>query len=110
MVIFFKQRSFTADDVQKVVVRIATDEANTVSNRDIPDICLEHMLAVMLLDKTVTFQSVHDKARMKDPAVLRVRAKIEVVADPPIYARPPRHDPILQLPLKHATQLSELFP
>src|SRR6202022_1168427 len=27
---FFKQRSFTADDVQKVVVRIASDEANTV--------------------------------------------------------------------------------
>ena len=107
MVIFFKQRSFTADDVQKVVVRIATDEANTVSNRDIPDICLEHMLAVMLLDKTVTFQSVHDKARMKDPAVLRVRAKIEVVADPRIDARRPRREAIVELTLKDGTQLSE---
>src|SRR5882724_144784 len=104
---FFKQRSFTADDVQKVVVRIATDEANTVSNRDIPDICLEHMLAVMLLDKTVTFQSVHDKARMKDPAVLRVRAKIEVVADPRIDARRPRREAIVELTLKDGTQLSE---
>ena len=107
MVIFFKQRSFTADDVQKVVVRIATDEANTVSNRDIPDICLEHMLAVMLLDKTVTFQSVHDKARMKDPAVLRVRAKMEVVADPRIDARRPRREAIVELTLKDGTQLSE---
>jgi 2-methylcitrate dehydratase PrpD len=107
MVIFFKQRSFTADDVQKVVVRIATDEANTVSNRDIPDICLEHMLAVMLLDKTVTFQSVHDKARMKDLAVLRVRAKIEVVADPRIDARRPRREAIVELTLKDGTQLSE---
>jgi 2-methylcitrate dehydratase PrpD len=107
LVIFFKQRSFTADDVQKVVVRIATDEANTVSNRDIPDICMEHMVAIMLLDKTVTFQSVHDKARMKDPAVLRVRAKVEVVADPRIDARRPRRESIVELTLKDGTQLSE---
>ena len=107
LVIFFKQRQFTADDVQKVVVRVATDEANTVSNRDIPDICMEHMVAVMLLDKTVTFQSVHDKARMKDPAVLRVRAKVEVVADPRIDARRPRREAIVELTLKDGTQLSE---
>ena len=107
LVIFFKQRSFTADDVQKVVVRIATDEANTVSNRDIPDICMEHMVAVMLLDKTVTFQTVHDKARMKDPAVLQVRAKVEVLADPRIDARRPRREAIVELTLKDGTQLSE---
>jgi 2-methylcitrate dehydratase PrpD len=107
LVIFFKQRAFTADDVQKVIVRVATDEANTVSNRDIPDICMEHMVAVMLLDKTVTFQSVHDKARMKDPAVLRVRAKVEVLADPRIDARRPRREAIVELTLKDGTQLSE---
>jgi 2-methylcitrate dehydratase PrpD len=107
MVIFLQQRSFTADDVKKVVVRVATDEANTVSNRDIPDICMEHMLAVMLLDKTVTFQSVHDKARMKDPAVLRLRAKVEVVADPRIDARRPRREAIVELTLNDGTQLSE---
>jgi 2-methylcitrate dehydratase PrpD len=107
MIIFLQQRSFTADDVKKVVVRVATDEANTVSNRDIPDICMEHMLAVMLLDKTVTFQSVHDKARMKDPAVLRLRAKVEVVADPRIDARRPRREAIVELTLNDGTQLSE---
>jgi 2-methylcitrate dehydratase PrpD len=107
LVIFFKQRSFTADEVQKVVVRVATDEANTVSNRDIPDICMEHMVAVMLIDKTVTFQSVHDKARMKDPVVLRVRAKVEVLADPRIDARRPRREAIVELTLMDGTQLSE---
>ena len=30
--------------------------ATVVDNRDIPDICLQHMVAVMLLDKTVSFQ------------------------------------------------------
>jgi 2-methylcitrate dehydratase PrpD len=104
---FFKQRSFSADDVTKVVVRIASDEANTVSNRDMPDICMQHMVAIMLLDKTVTFQSVHDRARMKDPAALRQRAKVEVVADPRIDARRPRREAIVELTLADGTQLNE---
>jgi 2-methylcitrate dehydratase PrpD len=104
---FFQQRQFSADDVKKVVVRVATDEANTVSNRDIPDICAEHMVAVMLLDKTVTFQSVHDKARMKDAAVLRQRAKVEVVADPRIDARRPRREAIVELTLNDGSELTQ---
>ena len=104
---FFKQRSFTADDVQKVMVRLASDEADTVSNREMPDICLQHMVAIMLLDKTVTFASVHDKARMKDPAVLRQRAKVEVVSDPRIDARRPRREAIVELSFTDGTQLTE---
>jgi 2-methylcitrate dehydratase PrpD len=104
---FFKQRTFSADDVSKVVVRIASDEANTVSNREMPDICMQHMVAIMLLDKTVTFASVHDRARMKDPAVLRQRAKVDVLADPRIDARRPRREAIVELTLADGTQLSE---
>jgi 2-methylcitrate dehydratase PrpD len=104
---FFKQRNFSADDVSKVVVRIASDEANTVSNRDMPDICMEHMVAIMLLDKTVTFRSVHDRARMKDAAVLKQRAKVEVLADPRIDARRPRREAIVELTLTDGTQLNQ---
>ena len=107
LALFFKQRQFSADDVSKVVVHLATDEANTVSNRDMPDICAQHMIAVMLLDKTATFQAAHDKARMKDPAVLKQRAKVEVVADPRIDARRPRREAIVELTLSDGTQLSE---
>src|SRR5712692_1694918 len=105
---FFKHRSFTADDVRKVVVRIASDEANTVSNRDMPDICLQHMIAIMLLDKTATFRSAHDKARMKDPAVLKQRAKVEVVADLRIDARRPRREAIVEVTFADGTQMNEL--
>lgn len=104
---FFKERSFNADDVKSVLVRVATDEANTVSNRDIPDICMEHMIAVMLIDKTVTFRSVHDKPRMKDPAVLKQRAKVQVLADPRIDARRPRREAIVEVTLNDGTQLTK---
>jgi len=39
---------------QQVSVQLATDEAAIVNNREIPDICLQHMVAVMVMDKTVT--------------------------------------------------------
>src|SRR6266550_3618511 len=72
-----------------------------------PDICLEHMVAVMLLDKTASFRSAHDKARMKDPAVLRQRAKVEIVADPRIDARRPKREAIVEVTLADGTQMSE---
>ena len=87
--LFFTRRAFSADEVQKVVVRMATDEARTVNNREIPDICLQHMVAVMLLDKTASFAAAHDNARMKDPAVLRQRAKVELARRPEDRRGPP---------------------
>jgi 2-methylcitrate dehydratase PrpD len=105
--LMFRQRPFDADDVQKVVVRLATDEVLTVSNRDMPDICLQHMIAVMLLDKTATFAVTHDKERMKDPAVLRQRAKVELFSDPQIDARRPLRECIIEVTLNDGTQMSE---
>jgi 2-methylcitrate dehydratase PrpD len=76
-----KRRPFDAEAVRKVVVRLGTREASVVGDREIPDICLQHMVAVMLIDGTVSFAAAHDVARMRDPAVLRQRAKIELVPD-----------------------------
>jgi 2-methylcitrate dehydratase PrpD len=104
---FFKERSFTADDVQKVIVRLASDEVDTVKNCEMPDICLRHLVALMLLEKTVTFASIHDKGRMEDPAVLRQRAKVELVADPRIDARRPRREAIVELTLADGAQMTQ---
>ena len=70
-----------ADDVKKLIVRVAHQGANTVDNRDMPDICMQHMCAVMLLDGIVTFESAHDEKRMKDRKVLDVRSRVELYGD-----------------------------
>jgi 2-methylcitrate dehydratase PrpD len=74
--IMLKKRRFDADQVKEVVVRMAP--GSVVDNREMPDVCIQHMLAVMLIDKTATFRSAHDKARMQDPIVLRHRAKVRL--------------------------------
>jgi len=60
-----KQHAFNSAQVKQVSVRLATDEAAIVNNREMPDICLQHMLAVMLLDNTVSFASAHDQERRR---------------------------------------------
>src|SRR5712672_1746092 len=102
-----KKHPFEADQVQKVVVRAATSAAYTVNNRDMPDICLQHLVAIMVLDKTVNFRAAHDKARMQDPAVLAVRAKVELVPDEGLEKLIPVRVAIVEVTLKDGTQLSE---
>jgi 2-methylcitrate dehydratase PrpD len=107
MEILRKQYPFEADQVQQVIVRLAVNEAKTVNNREMPDICLQHMMAVMLIDKTVSFQAAHDKPRMEDPAILRQREKIQLVPDEELQRRLPRREAIVEITLNDGTRLSE---
>jgi 2-methylcitrate dehydratase PrpD len=102
-----KEHAFTVDQVQYVTVRIATSEAKTVDNRDMPDINLQHMIATMLVDRTVTFRSAHDKARMRDPAILSARAKVHLVRDEDLEKLYPQLVAIVEVTLKDGTQYSQ---
>ena len=102
-----KRQPFAADQVKQVVVRAATSAAYTVNNRDMPDICLQHLVAVMLLDKTVSFRAAHDKARMQDPAVLRERAKVQLIPDEELEKLIPVRVAIVEVTLNDGTRLTE---
>src|SRR5438128_2911125 len=102
-----KKHPFDAGQVQQVIVRAATSAAYTVNNRDMPDICLQHLVAIMLLDKTVSFRAAHDKARMQDAAVLRERAKVQLVPDGDLEKLIPVRVAVVELTLLDGTQRSE---
>jgi 2-methylcitrate dehydratase PrpD len=102
-----KKNGFTAPQVKEVEVRVATNEASIVNNRDIPDICLQHMLAVMLVDKTVTFRSAHDALRMKDAATLAERAKVKLIPDQELDKLLPKRVAIVTVKLADGKSFSE---
>jgi 2-methylcitrate dehydratase PrpD len=101
------KRRFTANEVDKVVVRLGTRSASVVSNREMPDVCLQHLIAVMLLDGTVSFHAAHDVARMQDPFLLRVRAKVELVPDDELERRAPRREANVTLVLTDGAELKQ---
>jgi 2-methylcitrate dehydratase PrpD len=95
-----------ADEIERVVVRVAHLGANTTDNREMPDICMQHLCAVMLLDGTVTFKSSHDEKRMRHPKVLDLRKRIELNGDDALSKAMPRREGVVELKLKDGRELA----
>ena len=102
-----RKQPFEAEQVRRVTVHLAPSVARVVDDRDMPDICLQHMVAVMLLDKTVSFHAAHDKPRMQDPATLRARAKVNLVHDEQLVEFLPVRVAVVEIELTDGTVLSE---
>jgi len=102
-----RKRPFEADEVRSVIVRLAPAVGAVVDNREMPDVCLQHMVAVMLLDKTASFRAAHDKARMQDAAVLRQREKVTYTPDPSLAALLPARVAVVEIVLNDRTRLAD---
>jgi 2-methylcitrate dehydratase PrpD len=102
-----EKHPFEADQVARVSVHLAPAVAAVVDNRDIPDICLQHMVAVMLLDKTVSFHGAHDKPRMQEEAALRQRAKVNLVHDEDLNKLLPVRVAVVEIELTDGSRLTE---
>ena len=100
-----RENGVKAEDVERLEVRVARQGANTVDNRSMPDICLQHMCAVMLLDGTVSFKSSHDEKRMRDPAVLSLRRRIALHGDEALTRAMPSRQGIVELELRDGRRL-----
>src|SRR5947208_2409377 len=77
-----RQHGLTPDNVQRVVVSLPEDGARIVNDRSMPDVNCQHVISMALVDGDVSFDDSHSYAHMKDPAVLAVKQRVELVADP----------------------------
>ena len=71
-----------------------------------PDICVQHLLAVMLQDGTVTFKSAHDFKRMADSRVLALRSRVEAVGVPELTDVERRWRCVMEIRLKDGRALN----
>jgi 2-methylcitrate dehydratase PrpD len=94
-----------AGDVEKLTVRVAHQGANTTDNRSMPDINMQHMCAVMLIDGIVTFISAHDEKRMAHPKVAELKRRIELLGDDELTRVIPSRQGIVELKLKDGRSL-----
>jgi 2-methylcitrate dehydratase PrpD len=105
MYYLMQEHPFQPHQVKQVVVR--STRTDVVNNRDMPDICLQHMFAVMMMDKTATFHSAHDKPRMKDPDILQLRAKVQLIEDEEFKRRGLRQGAVVEVTLNDGTQFTK---
>jgi 2-methylcitrate dehydratase PrpD len=105
LALLLKESPIKPEQVEKVVVRVAHQGANTTDNRSMPDICMQHMCAVMLLDGTVSFRSAHDEKRMRHPKVLEIRNRIELLGDDALTKAMPSRQGIVEVTLRDGRTL-----
>lgn len=70
-----------ADDVEAIVATLPAAGARIVDRRNMPDINLQHIMAITLLDEGLTFAAAHDYQRMREPKVLELTDRIELRGD-----------------------------
>jgi 2-methylcitrate dehydratase PrpD len=102
-----REQQIKAEDVERLVVRVAHQGANTVDNRAMPDICMQHMCAIMVIDGKVTFVSSHDEKRMRDRKVLALRSRIELRGDDALSAAMPSRQGIVEVSLSDGRKLRQ---
>jgi 2-methylcitrate dehydratase PrpD len=101
-----QMHGFGAQDVEKLVVRMPDKELEIVNNRNMPDISVQHLLALMLIDGGVSFASAHEYARMKDRRVLALRSRIECVGDPQLTDPQRRWRAVIEASLRDGRTLT----
>ena len=95
-----KKQSVDVNQIQEIVVTSGGSFEDN-DNSGPSDINIQHAVAMMLTDKTLTFRTIHDVARMKDPAIVKLRAKVKLNPG----AKAPR-PPIIQITMNDGTKIT----
>lgn len=85
------KHSLTPANLERLVIELPDDRCELVNNRNMPNINVQHLVALTLVDGGLSFESSHDHGRMSDARVLEVRRKIELKPNAQLTtALPPR--------------------
>lgn len=76
-----KEHALTVDNVDQITATLPDDGARIVDDRSMPDVNLQYLIAVALIDGGLSFDASHSYERMKDPRVLEVKKRVRLVGD-----------------------------
>jgi 2-methylcitrate dehydratase PrpD len=76
-----REHGLTSANVDRVIVRLPEDGAGIVNDSAMPDVNLQYLIAVALIDGTVSFDASHSYERMKDPQVLALKQRVQLFGD-----------------------------
>jgi 2-methylcitrate dehydratase PrpD len=86
-----REHSIDASRIQAVSIQLAPEQMRTVDNRPIPNVNIQHLVALMLAHSRVGFAESHDPSLMNDPKLLTLRGRVQLIPNEELeHARPPR--------------------
>jgi len=91
------------EEIAAITITMPDDRIHIVDDRTMPDVCVQHLAALALLDGTVSFAAGHDPARMRDPKVLALRAKMTLVPSAELTLATPARQAIVALRFRNGS-------
>ncbi|MFC1899756.1 MmgE/PrpD family protein [Chloroflexota bacterium] len=107
LLLLINKHKIVPKDIKSIIVRLPERGAKIVNNRDMPDINLQYLLSVALLDGRLNFKAAHSYKRMNDPEVLKVKNLINLVGDPELTAAKIMRQGIVEITTKDGALLRE---
>jgi 2-methylcitrate dehydratase PrpD len=96
-----------ANEVEAIELHLPTRSARTVDNSPSPDINVQHLVAMLLIDGTLSFKTIHDVGRMRDPRILALRRKIRLVPSEELTHAIPRRQAIVKIRTRDGRALEQ---
>ena len=97
--------SIGANDVKSVVITMPSDRIHIVDNGAMPDVYVQHLAALAIVDGVVSFASCHDHDRMRDAVIQDVRSRISLIASDELAAAIPARQAIMEIETRDGRRL-----
>jgi 2-methylcitrate dehydratase PrpD len=102
-----RRRKLELRSIERIDVEIQADAVPIVDNRQMPNVCLQHLVGLMLVDGTVSYAAAHDQRRMTDKSVLTARRLVRLIPSLELQKAIPRRQAIVTVRFKSGDVLSE---
>lgn len=106
MVQLIEREDIRPQDIEAIEVHLPGSSARTVDNAPMSNLNIQHLLAMLLIDGKLSFDSIHDGGRMGDAEVLALRKKVTVVQSQELAQARPRRQAIVNVRMRDGRMLS----
>ena len=101
-----REHALSAENVERIVVKLPADGARIVNDRSMPDVNCQHIIAVALVSGTVSFEDSHSYERMADPKVRAAKARVQLIAAAELMDRAAPRSGLVEVTLKDGRTIS----
>jgi 2-methylcitrate dehydratase PrpD len=102
-----EKHQLTTEDIESITAFVPSNVAHVVNNRTMPDVNVQYILAVAMLDGDLTFEAAHSYDRMNDPEVVDLKQRVSLVADTALGAAKVPRQGIVEIITKDGSMLRE---
>ena len=96
-----------AHDIESIEVQLPGRSTRTVDNAAMPNLNVQHLIAMLLIDRALSFDAIHDEQRMQDSGILALRRKIALVPSEELAQARPRRQAIVIVRMQDGRVLSK---